>query len=1599
MSGVIHSVARTAVVLGVLMLVAAAQPTDAWAATWASAYPWGTTRVSPSTVSVDLVGSAKLNASTAKMTVGGTALKAYLTNVGPSSGHWVATETQDPVTGVWKVTWAWVADAPGTSKATICCYPPKMSDGTKAVTVTVKDVNGATLSYGWSFTLAAPPLFGSPVPPAGARVLTSTPAISVPVSDNTGVTSVSATVNGANAIATLLSGKVMITGFVLSADGPVTVAVRADDAAGNTATKTWTFALSHYENLTCHNPSCHGTTYDNDNAMGPDCLSCHIGVSHAAVHNASPAPREITISSVSFGTHTCSECHSPLNLVTLHAGVCATCHPSPTNTVTGIWSGGCVQGGCHTATSSAPMHASIDASHAFPAQRADCLAAGCHSANSTKPFAGKSIAELHSQATTTVAGTVRTSCQICHDTGVTPTSDCLSSGCHPDRALPHGFDPVKHTAVPTSPESGTWSYVDSTVNLGGVYFNAPYQYSIACAGCHGLQIADEHAKPTASSASAGCTNCHPTPAAALNPWDKSCAQGGCHTVAGATKHENIAPAHAMAQADITAGCGFVSATGRRPCHYQSIVQEHNRVIGKSFVPLVNKTLSVTCDECHSSAAFAALAGNWDGTCSACHDGANLPNHTIAGTARADAVFAKHGPVGTNTMDAHGWIRANDANAAYNTGGCAVPPCHSQAYTGGGWPYPDNAKNCIDCHDYEAPTHAGAPAAQTYQISDISYGPYACSECHDMELGPEHVKPESFTGTEGCETCHPSPRNTLTTGWDRTTCVQGGCHTLTSSAPMHASIDASHAIPAARQADCISAGCHDATSTKPFAGKSIAELHSLATTIVAGDARTSCQICHSAGVTPTSDCLSSGCHADRALPHGYDATNHTAAPTAQSFAIGGSTYPAIACSNCHDVELGPEHAKTTSSSSAAKCGACHPSPRDTFTAWDETTCVQGGCHGLTSTAPIHEAIDADHTRLAANDACFAAGCHSDGTLAAIHAAATAAGDTRTSCMVCHAAGIPASRDCTTCHADKVVSHYDTVTHTATLGSAGFVILGSDFGVRSCSDCHSSDLAANHPPLCSTCHPVAVDETTPWTGACDAAGCHAVGTSKPMHAELDSAHLYPADKSDCTASGCHDGAATVPFVGKSLADLHSAATTTVAGDTRTSCEICHNASVTATGDCLSSGCHPERAEPHGYKPALHAANASQGLTTFFDGSAEHATVYTGPIDTAAECTMCHTMDLGSLHANNCALCHSGSAPPVNSFGAWNHSCSQGSCHATYHTLASSGHDEVFVDVGDYNNCDPCHWIVPYARVTPIAASTDLCGGCHALVGDPTPPNTTCNANTVYPYLGAQTFALTAVDLHGFGVANTYWQLDTMSGSWTNGTSVPVPAPSSGTASHTIYFYSTDNAGNTEAPKSVTVQVRPGVSPGATISATGEQLLFTVPAGVTALTVDLYGGMGGGSTGYGARLRANVAVTPGQTLALKVGRRATGATGGWGGGTGGNGYGAGATGGGGSTSVGVLNGLVLAEAGGGGGSSGTGTGGPGGAYSTSGLYGNQNGLQSTFGTHAGGGAGWTGGAYGSGVNVSGTGGTSHVAGNVYLTFAASGNTTGAGWMVLNW
>jgi RHS repeat-associated protein len=212
------------------------------------------------------------------------------------------------------------------------------------------------------------------------------------------------------------------------------------------------------------------------------------------------------------------------------------------------------------------------------------------------------------------------------------------------------------------------------------------------------------------------------------------------------------------------------------------------------------------------------------------------------------------------------------------------------------------------------------------------------------------------------------------------------------------------------------------------------------------------------------------------------------------------------------------------------------------------------------------------------------------------------------------------------------------------------------------------------------------------------------------------------------------------------------------------------------------------------------------------------------------------------------------------------------------------------------------------------------------------------------------------------------------------------------------------------------------------TGSLQTLTVPAGVTSISVKVWGGGGGGnggSNGSGGGAGGYVAsssmhVTPGEVINIFVAQGgqggiqgSAGGAGGWGYKTGGNGSYAtseGGGGGGGSSAVGVALGTTTAAGGGGGAnaSGGTPTGGQGATGTSGGSGGNAAGGRGAggggaAGTNGSNGSGTTGGAGGTGAStVSGTsgnasntatGGGGSSAGTSGNGNNASGSTGGSG------
>ena len=532
------------------------------------------------------------------------------------------------------------------------------------------------------------------------------------------------------------------------------------------------------------------------------------------------------------------------------------------------------------------------------------------------------------------------------------------------------------------------------------------------------------------------------------------------------------------------------------------------------------------------------------------------------------------------------------------------------------------------------------------------------------------------------------------------------------------------------------------------------------------------------VTPTRTCVSAACHAlpkaataefvptcgschpERLASHGYDAATHTGSPAPAAISISGVSFGTMACGTCHDLELGAEHNKATSSGSAKGCAQCHRSPRDSFASWDRSTCAQGGCHAAGSSAPLHATIDADHAFPTDKASCLVSGCH-DATgitpfagrsLAQLHAA-------KLGCATCHATGVTPTADCTTagCHADKALPHgYTPEAHLAAPAAAPITVNGTAYAPLACSTCHTSlELGPIHlagTVTCSTCHATVVGALGTWDKSCAQGGCHTSGANA-MHAQATSDHLRANPASDgCFVVGCHVG-------GADYAATHA---------TKQGCATCHGAGKTPTSDCAASGCH-NMANPHG---DLTASHASSGGWDFISAGLDNYSHSLGD-GTQANCSQCHATRLLAVHANNCATCHASTARSNVKTAIANRNTNCVTCHPNHHTVGNPTHEGLY-DQGDYG-CGPCHG--------------NGCEQCHGI--DTTPPTTTTTLRA--SYIGDASISFNAADTGG--IQATYYRLDGGVPKALIGPSLVVPAPSTGSAPHTLEYWSVDSWDNVE------------------------------------------------------------------------------------------------------------------------------------------------------------------------------------------------------------
>lgn len=463
------------------LLLTLALPLAAYAATFSGEYPVGALNRQPAVVGVTAFSTVAFDTRTPQIKVDGISYKTLL-YAGSAAGYWQATEVFDPVHGVWKIRWTWIPTAADPNKTTLYSYPvfaSPLGDGAHTVIATIKDVKGATWTDSWTFSLQVPPTIGTPTPADGSTVSTTTPVISVPVSDNdTRAMTATATVGGVPVAASVSGGVARVTSPVLPNDATATVTVTVADASGNKTSKTWSFFVEIYPEMSSTIGQC--TTCHPDaatsNDMGDNCSLCHTSphkgtpVSfHTRADVSACTPCHVSDVSVEHARYgrTCLTCHQSTDpavvaAIAAHQTACAACHPGAT-------------------------HASADAKH--QAAVAKCTLSGCHTGQ---------LPALHGSR-----------CSSCHTVG--GIKACIT--CHPDQidsngdVILHGFDPAKHvgndTVGPPAPRpNGCSDRVGIQSGCHDISNVAVLHAGVAggpCAVCHG----------PGKTPSTNCRSCHP----------------------------------------------------------------------------------------------------------------------------------------------------------------------------------------------------------------------------------------------------------------------------------------------------------------------------------------------------------------------------------------------------------------------------------------------------------------------------------------------------------------------------------------------------------------------------------------------------------------------------------------------------------------------------------------------------------------------------------------------------------------------------------------------------------------------------------------------------------------------------------------------------------------------------------------------------------------------------------------------------------------------------------------------------------------------------------------------------------------------------------
>ncbi len=280
-------------------------------------------------------------------------------------------------------------------------------------------------------------------------------------------------------------------------------------------------------------------------------------------------------------------------------------------------------------------------------------------------------------------------------------------------------------------------------------------------------------------------------------------------------------------------------------------------------------------------------------------------------------------------------------------------------------------------------------------------------------------------------------------------------------------------------------------------------------------------------------------------------------------------------------------------------------------------------------------------------------------------------------------------------------------------------------------------------------------------------------------------------------------------------------------------------------------PEASEPYSLclncHSLVHDSNPADDYVMIFEpGQHDDAQVGwpTAAYEVWVDCNICHASDLNAIHAQQCQVCHTS---PYDTLGSWSGGCQQGECHTTFHDGTAEAHDPWADSYGGSGQCGYCH---TSGIGTPVQSK---CANCHTFysASDTTAPVTSSDA--IASYTGAAFIEFSITESGKVGVGTTFYRVDD------GDTQVGGSALVSAAGTHTLRFWSVDQAGNVESPsKTATFTVSADTTAPVTTS-NAQSTYYYYPATITLTATDsssmgvkaTYYSLDGGPTQTGTKL----------------------------------------------------------------------------------------------------------------------------------------------------